>query len=219
MQMIWEQLGHDTKLDSLKVNLSEMFYAYRSGQKVMRGEAPFPRIDTDRIRALKAASAGEPVPEKKKEKKQKQPQPEASSTPHPAQSATLSHKGRGKMEGNMEGRGIDVGATEGRITFDDFLKVDLRVGRVLEAERVPKSDKLIKMQIDIGSETRQIVGGIGKAFGPEELVGKEVIVVANLKPAKLMGIESQGMVLAAGDVDTLKLAGFAAEVTPGTKVK
>ena len=99
------------------------------------------------------------------------------------------------------------------------MKVDLRVGKVLEAERVPKSDKLVKMQIDIGSETRQIVGGIGKAFSPEELVGRTVVVVANLKPAKLMGIESQGMVLAAGDVDTLKLAGFDADVPPGTKVK
>lgn len=218
-QVIWEQLGHDTKLDSLIVDLSEPFFTYEIGQKIVRGDAPFPRIDTDRIRALKAASEAKAAG--------------ATSTPHPAQSATLSHKGRGNKEAATEGRGEKApvvgrdapgapkpAASEpGRITFDDFLKVDLRVGKVLEAERVPKSDKLIKMQIDIGSETRQIVGGIGKAYGPEELVGKEVIVVANLKPAKLMGIESQGMVLAAGDVDTLRLAGFAAEVTPGTKVK
>ncbi len=99
------------------------------------------------------------------------------------------------------------------------MKIDLRVGKVLEAERVPKSEKLVKMQIDIGSETRQIVGGIGKAFSPEGLIGRTVVVVANLKPAKLMGIESQGMVLAAGDVDTLKLAGFDTDVPVGTKVK
>ena len=99
------------------------------------------------------------------------------------------------------------------------MKVDLRVGKVLSAERVPKSDKLIRMQVDIGDETRQIVGGIGKAYAPEDLVGKTVVVVANLKPAKLMGIESQGMVLAAGGVDTLKLAGFGEDVAPGTKVK
>ncbi len=201
MQMIWEQLGHDTKLDSLKVNLSEMFYAYRSGQKVMRGEAPFPRIDTDRIRALKAASA-----------KGNQPSPPA---PLPVSGEGL----RKDVGRDAPGAPKQAASEPGRITFDDFLKVDLRVGKVLEAERVPKSDKLIKMQIDIGTETRQIVGGIGKAYGPEELVGTEVIVVANLKPAKLMGIESQGMVLAAGDVDTLKLAGFAADVASGTKVK
>ena len=200
MQVVWEQLGEKTSLADTWIDKGGIlgqatergagglpFYSFSEGSAVKAGPAPFPRIDTDRIKAMKAASAGEPIPAKKEDKKQKQPQPAASEP--------------------------------GRITFDEFLKVDLRVGKVLEAERVPKSDKLIKMQIDIGSETRQIVGGIGKAYGPEELVGTEVIVVANLKPAKLMGIESQGMVLAAGDVDTLKLAGFAAEVAPGTKVK
>ena len=83
------------------------------------------------------------------------------------------------------------------ISIDDFKNVQLRTGKVLEAERVPKSDKLLKLQIDLGTEKRQILAGIGKYYTPEEMVGKVVTVVANLKPAKLMGQESQGMLLAA----------------------
>jgi methionyl-tRNA synthetase len=84
-----------------------------------------------------------------------------------------------------------------QITIDDFGKIDLRTAVVLEAERVPKSDKLLRLQIDLGFEKRQVVAGIGKAYEPEALVGKRIIVVANLKPAKLFGVESQGMLLAA----------------------
>ena len=86
------------------------------------------------------------------------------------------------------------------IAIEDFAKVTLKIGRVLEAERVPKSNKLIKLQVDTG-EPRQIVAGIGHAYAPEDLVGKLIAVVANLKPAKLMGVESQGMLLAATDSD------------------
>lgn len=84
------------------------------------------------------------------------------------------------------------------ITIEDFAKVKLKIGKVLSAERVPKSSKLIKLQVDTG-EPRQIVAGIGHVYAPEELVGKSIAVVANLKPAKLMGVESQGMLLAATD--------------------
>ena len=107
-----------------------------------------------------------------------------------------------------------------QITIDDFMKADLRAGKILSAERVPKSDKLIKMQIDIGLETRQILAGIGKYYAPEQLVGKTVIVVANLKPAKLMGHESQGMVLAGVYGDTLSVSAFEkTDVAPGAKVR
>ncbi len=85
------------------------------------------------------------------------------------------------------------------ITIDDFKKIELKLARILSAERVPKSDKLIKMQIEIGPERRQIVAGIAQHFKPEDLVGRFVVVVANLQPAKLMGQESQGMLLAASD--------------------
>lgn len=87
------------------------------------------------------------------------------------------------------------------ITIDDFKKVALRTGTVVEAERVAKSDKLLKLIVDIGTEKRQIVAGIGKHYEPEQMVGKTVVVVANLKPAKLMGIVSQGMLLAANMPD------------------
>ena len=94
---------------------------------------------------------------------------------------------------------LDVPALREPVDADTFFKVDLRVGRVLEAERVPKSDKLIKMKVDIGLEQRTIVGGIGKAYEPVDLVNRLVVVVANLAPRKLMGIESHGMLLAASD--------------------
>ena len=93
------------------------------------------------------------------------------------------------------------------------------MAKIFETERVPKSAKLLKLQVDLGTERRQIVAGIGKKYSPEELVGKTIVVVANLKPAKLMGIESQGMVLAAGDKDVLGLLALSDDIPIGTKVK
>lgn len=105
------------------------------------------------------------------------------------------------------------------ISIDEFKKVVLRVGKVLAAERVPKSSKLLKLQVDIGTEQRQIVAGIGTKYAPEDMVGKRVIIVANLKPAKLMGVESQGMVLAAGDDEVSALLTTIEDVPPGSKIK
>jgi methionyl-tRNA synthetase len=109
--------------------------------------------------------------------------------------------------------------TDDRISIDDFMKVDLRVAKVIEAERVPKSKKLVRMSIDIGAERRTIVAGIGEAYEPDALVGKTVVVVANLKPAKLMGIESNGMVLAASPEGGLPLVINAEPAAPGTRVR
>lgn len=106
-----------------------------------------------------------------------------------------------------------------QISIDDFMKVQLKAAKILSAERVPKSEKLIKLQVSLGAEQRQIVAGIGKKYEPDALVGKTIVIVANLKPAKLMGIESQGMVLAAGDTDVRGLLTIQEEVDPGTKVK
>ncbi|MCX5725489.1 MAG: methionine--tRNA ligase subunit beta, partial [Nitrospirae bacterium] len=108
-----------------------------------------------------------------------------------------------------------------QITIDDFMKIQLKTAKVISAERVPKSEKLLKLQVSLGEgeEQRQIVAGIGKKYEPEALIGKMIIIVANLKPAKLMGIESQGMVLAAGDSEVRGLATILEEVDPGTKVK
>lgn len=108
-----------------------------------------------------------------------------------------------------------------QITIDEFMKIQLKTAKVISAERVPKSEKLLKLQVSLGegAEQRQIVAGIGKKYEPEALIGKMIIIVANLKPAKLMGIESQGMVLAAGDSEVRGLATILEEVDPGTKVK
>lgn len=110
-------------------------------------------------------------------------------------------------------------AQAAQITIDDFMKIQLKAAKVLAAERVPKSEKLLKLQVSLGAEQRQIVAGIGKKYEPETLIGKTIVIVANLKPAKLMGIESQGMVLAAGDSEVRGLATFVEDVEPGTKVK
>jgi len=90
-----------------------------------------------------------------------------------------------------------VEAAPGVITIEDFSKVSLRTAKVLAAERVEGSDKLLKLQIELGAEKRQLVAGIAQSYAPEEVVGKTIIVVANLKPAKIRGVESQGMLLAA----------------------
>ena len=114
-----------------------------------------------------------------------------------------------------------VAAAPAQITIDEFMKIQLKTAKVITAERVPKSEKLLKLQVSLGegTEPRQIVAGIGKKYEPETLIGKTIIIVANLKPAKLMGIESQGMVLAAGDSEVRGLATIFEEVDPGTKVK
>ncbi|HXC16134.1 MAG TPA: methionine--tRNA ligase [Holophagaceae bacterium] len=115
---------------------------------------------------------------------------------------------------------LDVPEIREMVDADTFFKVDLRVGRILEAERVPKSDKLIKMKVDIGLEQRTIVGGIGKAYEPAELLQRLVVVVANLAPRKLMGIESHGMLLAASDSGSKPyLIAPPADALPGFIVK
>ncbi len=108
---------------------------------------------------------------------------------------------------------------ENVITIDDFSKVDLRVAKILNAERVPKSKKLIRMDIDLGElGKRQIVGGLAEYYSPEDLVGKLIIVVANLKPRKLMGLESRGMLLAARYGEDLRLLTVDGDIKPGAKI-
>lgn len=108
---------------------------------------------------------------------------------------------------------------EAEITIDDFMKVELRVGTVLAAEKMKKADKLLKIQVDLGYEQRQVVSGIAAYYTPEELVGQKVIVVANLKPVKLRGELSQGMILAGSVGDTLKLAQVDPSLENGARVR
>jgi methionyl-tRNA synthetase len=106
------------------------------------------------------------------------------------------------------------------ITMEDFKKIELRVAKVIACEQVPKSEKLLKLQVEIGVERRQIVAGIAKHYKPDELVGKSVVVVYNLQPAKLMGQESRGMVLAASDDDgKLLVVSPAGEIASGAVVR
>jgi methionyl-tRNA synthetase len=127
--------------------------------------------------------------------------------------------GKPRMETASAGGEEKEKSTGNYLSIEDFAKVELKIGRVVAAERVEKSDKLIKLKVDIGEE-RQIVAGIGKAYDPEYLVGKEIVVVANLKPAKLMGVESRGMLLAASDEDGKpSILILDREVKPGTRVK
>ena len=109
-------------------------------------------------------------------------------------------------------------AASAEISFGEFEKVDLRTAKVLAAEAVPKTDKLLKLVLDLGSEQRTVISGIAAAYAPADLVGRTVLYLANLEPRKIRGVLSQGMILAAGS-DPLSLACFDRDVPPGTKVK
>ena len=163
-----------------------------TGTKVQKGEPLFPRIEV--------TEAGETVIAATKKTAAKAIKAEAP-----------------KAEARKEAK--PAAAAAGEITIDDFAKIDLRVATVVAAERVPKTDKLIKLQVKIGDEERTIVSGIAQHYEPENLIGKNVIVIANLKPAKLRGIESRGMVLAASDGEGNLVLADAPGIASGSKVK
>ena len=106
-----------------------------------------------------------------------------------------------------------------QIRIEDFEKVDMRVGKVLKAEPIARSKKLVKMQVDVGDEVRQVVAGIAREYPPDSLVGRQVVIVANLQPAKLMGVESKGMVVAASDGDRPVLVTFTEPVSLGARLR
>lgn len=163
-----------------------------TGTKVQKGEPLFPRIEV--------TEAGETVIAATKKTAAKAIKAEAP-----------------KIEAKKEAKPAAAAADE--ITIDDFAKIDLRVATVIAAERVSKTDKLIKLQVKIGDEERTIVSGIAQHYEPENLIGKNVIVIANLKPAKLRGIESRGMVLAASDGEGNLVLADAPGIASGSKVK
>lgn len=163
-----------------------------TGTKVQKGEPLFPRIEV--------TAAGETVIAATKKNAAKAIKAEAP-----------------KAEAKKEAK--PAAAAAGEITIDDFAKIDLRVATVVAAERVPKTDKLIKLQVKSGDEERTIVSGIAQHYEPENLIGKNVIVIANLKPAKLRGIESRGMVLAASDDEGNLVLADAPGIASGSKVK
>jgi methionyl-tRNA synthetase len=123
-----------------------------------------------------------------------------------------------KKEEKMEAKTPEMAPVKAEISYEDFEKIDLRVAKVLAAEAVPKSSKLLKLKIDIGGE-RTIVAGMGKDYKPEEIVGKNIVVIVNLKPTKLMGVESHGMLLAADTDAGLTLVGFDRDPKTGARVR
>ena len=167
---------------------------FQPGHQTGKPEPIFPRIEekTEEVTTDKPASQ----PEKQQEK-----QPVAAVAPAKttAEAAT------------------EISA---EITIDDFAKLDLRTAKVTAAEKVEKTDKLLKLSVDLGSEQRTIVSGISQYYSPEDMVGRTVIVIANLKPAKIRGIESHGMLLAASDSGRTMLSLVTAPDLPaGCKVK
>jgi methionine--tRNA ligase beta chain len=104
------------------------------------------------------------------------------------------------------------------INYEDFIKVDLRIGKIVEAERVEGSNKIIKTIVDLGEEKRQVLAGIGEFYSPEELINKFVVVVVNLSPKKIMGMDSEGMILAVKDDEDLSLLTINKEIKIGSKI-
>lgn len=104
------------------------------------------------------------------------------------------------------------------ISFEEFQKINLRVANIVSAQKVEGSEKLLRLEIDMGSEKREIVSGIAEFYQPEELVGKQIVVVENLKPKKIFGLESRGMLLAVDDKGQIALLEPDKKVVPGSKV-
>ena len=105
-----------------------------------------------------------------------------------------------------------------QISFEEFKKLDIRVGKILSADNMIGSEKLLKLYVDVGSEKRQIIAGIAKVYDPDELIGKSFVVLVNLEPRKLMGFESQGMILCADAGEGPVCLAPIKEVPPGTKI-
>ena len=119
---------------------------------------------------------------------------------------------------NIQKEKEEIATMENKITFEDFKKVELKTAKVIEAEKIPNADKLLKLKVSLGEEERQLVAGVAEHYPPEELINKTIIVVANLQPATIRGIESQGMLLAVEDGDKLALLTTEKETLPGKRV-
>jgi methionyl-tRNA synthetase len=170
------------------------------GTSVGKFQALFPRVEkTEAVERIEAMANEELNP------------PSAAPAPAPG-SPTASHGG---------GAAAPAPGVVDKIGIEDFAKVEMRVGQVKTAERIVGADKLLKLTVDIGSEIRQICAGIAQYYEPESLIGRKVVVVVNLAPRKLRGVESNGMIVAAsvGPEGRPVLAGFAEEVEVGARLK
>jgi methionyl-tRNA synthetase len=205
---IWSQLGMSTPIDQVK--LADLAWGgLTPGQKIVKGEAVFPRFDAKlTVPRLLDLEEAERNRQNALVGKKEEPAPETAAAPV----ATVD-----PVTGMREG----IAALAPEITIDDFVKVDLRVARVITAEAVKGADKLLHLTVDIGeAEPRTIVAGIALAYKPEQLVGRKVVIVANLAPRKLRGLVSRGMIVAASlEGGPPVLAGFLEDVPVGARLK
>jgi methionyl-tRNA synthetase len=224
---IWTQLGLG---EISKFNLGDLKWAQLPlGGKLGKVEPVFPRADKtsiERMQQMEQERAAQAVSTTSSS-------PSANiSTPAPAgegarpgQPATQSAHGPTDASPAAKPPTPDQAAApaaaDGKISIDDFMKVELRVGQVKAAEKVKGADKLLRLEVDIGTEVRQLVAGIALAYKPEDLIGRKVVIVANLQPRKLRGLESNGMIVAAsvGEDGKPVLAGFLEDVPVGAKLK
>ncbi|HEV2206126.1 MAG TPA: methionine--tRNA ligase [Candidatus Acidoferrales bacterium] len=194
-QKIWEQLGQPGKLADVRIDQIE-WGGLKPGTKIGKPEAVFPRVDKKQLSERIEAMENE--------------------IRNPGAAAAVP---AGTGSGETAGAAAAVGTA--KITIEDFAKVDLRVGVIKSAERIQGADKLLKILVDLGDEVRQVLAGIAMAYAPEDLPGRKVVVVANLAPRKMRGLESNGMLLAAsaGADGKPVLCTFAEDIAPGSKVK
>jgi methionyl-tRNA synthetase len=206
---ILRRVGETRSPDTLRLDVDAAWSGPRE-RVVTKADPLWPRLEGNKEIPMSDQAAGQP------------PAPVAASTPEtPAVPAAPAPAAPAATTAAAPAATAPATTPGGdRIPIDDFVKVDLRVAKILAAEKVKGSKKLIKMQVDVGVEQRTIVAGIAEAYEPEALVGRSVVIVANLKPAKLMGIESNGMVLAASPEGGLPaLLGFENPPPPGSRVK
>jgi len=199
-QKIWTQLGQFGSLEAVPID-QLAWGGLRAGTPIGEPAAVFPRVE--KTETLEKIAAME------QEILKPQGTPATPSTPAAVPAAAPA------------AQPTAAAATNSKISIDDFTKVEMRVGQVKSAERVAGADKLLKVMVDIGDEVRQIVAGIATAYQPEQLVGRKVVVVVNLQPRKLRGVESNGMIVAAsvGPEGKPVLAGFLEDVPAGTRLK
>ena len=202
---IWAQLGLG---DIRKFPLSELKWGQlQLGTKLGNVEPVFPRADKsaiERMQKMEEQERGGPTTEA---------QPDAA--PH-----CDGNSARGHAAGSSACSEPVAPVPDGKISIDDFAKIELRVGQVKVAEKVKGADKLLRLEVDLGTEVRQVVAGIAEAYAPELLIGRKVVIVANLAPRKLRGLESNGMIVAASpEGGKPVLAGFLEDVPVGTRLK
>jgi methionyl-tRNA synthetase len=215
---IWSQLGLG---DIAGFRLDQLTWGeLQLGTKLGKVEAVFPRAEKNAVERMQEI-------EQQRTTSTASAQPEQSATQAvnggalaPVPSGTSPKTVQRATEAGGPG-GAPSSTIDGRITIDDFVKVELRVGQVKTAEKVRGADKLLKLEVDIGSEVRTIVAGIAEKYAPEKIVGMKVVIVANLQPRKLRGIESNGMIVAAsiGEKGQPVLASFLEDVPVGARLK